>query len=681
MMNFFKIYKLIFVFLFFASFSCSKDETKKSNEAKIISWKFGDKTATIKGTDISITLPFGTDAANLKATAIISAKASISPDPKKAQDYTNPINFVVTAEDGTTKQTYKVTVTVAKNTEAKITSWKFRDKTATIKGTDISITLPFGTDLKSLTATVEISAGAKITPDPKTIKDYTKPVDFVVTAEDGTTKQTYKVTVTIAKNTEAKITSWKFGDKTATIKGTDISFSYPFGTDKNLLKNLTATAIISAKASIKPDPKTIKDYTNPVNFVVTAEDGTTKQTYKVTVSVEEAILKWTGGWRDEAAYTATIDHKTNKITIDVNSADFKTKVTLSDGVSIAPNPNTVNDWVNEVSFTVSKGSATETYRVKVTVNKKDIIKAKDSDIKTIVDTEITKLTNTGDFNHIDVSSVTNMKDLFKNKQSFNGDITKWDVSKVTNMANIFESAKTFNQDIGSWNVSNVTNMSYIFSNALLFDHDIGGWNVSNVTDMMLMFHNAKTFNQDIGNWNVSKVTNMSGMFYGAKVFNQDIGSWDVSNVTAMGYMFDGAVAFNQDIRSWDVSKVTSMNNMFAGAKVFNQDIGSWDVSKVTRMAKMFIGADSFNQDIGSWDVSKVTDMKYMFNGVDLFNQDIGSWKVSKVTDMSYMFAGAKVFNQNISSWTVTQVTNCSNFSKDATAFTSPNKPKFTKCTE
>ena len=421
-----KYYKLIFVFLCFASFSCSKDESKKSNEAKIISWKFGDKTATIKGTDISITLPVGTDAANLNATANISAKASISPDPSKAQDYTKPINFVVTAEDGTTKQTYKVTVTVEKNKKAEITSFKFGDKKATIKGTDISFSYPFGTDITKLTATVEISAKAKITPDPSKAQDYTKPVDFVVTAEDGTTKQTYKVTVTVEKNKKAEITSFKFGDKTATIKGTDISFSYPFGTDKNLLKNLNATASISAGAKINPDPAKTKDFTKPIDFVVTAEDGTTKKTYKVTVSVEEAILKWTGGWRDDDAYTANIDHKTNKITIDLNSADFDTKVTLSDGVDISPKPNTVNDWTKEVSFTVSKGSTTKTYKVKVTVNKKDIIKAKDSDIKTIVNAQITKLTSTGDFNHIDVVEVTDMSNLFR-YSTFNGDISKWDV--------------------------------------------------------------------------------------------------------------------------------------------------------------------------------------------------------------------------------------------------------------
>ena len=371
-----------------------------------------------------------------------------------------------------------------KSNEAKIISWKFGDKTATIKGTNISFSYPYGTDITKLTAKVEISSKAIIKPDPTKTKDYTNPIDFVVTAEDGTTKQTYKVTVTVAKNTEAKITSWKFGDKTATIKGTDISFSYPFGED---ITKLTAKVEISSKASIKPDPKTIKDYTKPIDFVVTAEDGTTKQTYKVKVTVEEAILKWTAGWRDDDAYTATIDHKTNKITIDVNSADFETKVTLSDGVSISPEPKTVNDWVKEVSFTLQKGSTTKTYKVKVTVNKKEIIKAKDSDIKSIVNAQITKLGNTGDFNHIDVSSVLIMKELFQDKISFNGDISKWDVSNVTDMQFMFYSARAFNQDIGSWDVSKVINMAKMFTYALVFNQDIGKWNVSNVTNMFGMF--------------------------------------------------------------------------------------------------------------------------------------------------------------------------------------------------
>ena len=63
------------------------------------------KRATIKGEDITITLPYLTDVTNLKATAKISARARINPDPANPRDYTNPVDFTVTGEDGTTKNT------------------------------------------------------------------------------------------------------------------------------------------------------------------------------------------------------------------------------------------------------------------------------------------------------------------------------------------------------------------------------------------------------------------------------------------------------------------------------------------------------------------------------------------------------------------------------------------------
>jgi surface protein len=64
---------------------------------------------------------------------------------------------------------------------------------------------------------------------------------------------------------------------------------------------------------------------------------------------------------------------------------------------------------------------------------------------------------------------------------------------------------SFNQDIGGWNVSSVTNMSEMFYSATVFNQDISGWNVSNVTSMESMFNNAYLFNQDISDWCVALI--------------------------------------------------------------------------------------------------------------------------------------------------------------------------------
>jgi len=118
----------------------------------------------------------------------------------------------------------------------------------------------------------------------------------------------------------------------------------------------------------------------------------------------------------------------------------------------------------------------------------------------------------GHINHWDVSSVTDMVDMFGSADSFNGDISDWDVSSVTDMRNMFEAAYSFNQDISGWDVSNVTNMRGMFDSAESFNQDISGWDVSSVEYMEGMFLYALAFNQDISGWNVSSVNYMYHMF-------------------------------------------------------------------------------------------------------------------------------------------------------------------------
>ena len=118
----------------------------------------------------------------------------------------------------------------------------------------------------------------------------------------------------------------------------------------------------------------------------------------------------------------------------------------------------------------------------------------------------------------DLSSVTNAKDFFRFCSSLvgNSSFSNWDVSSVTDMSNMFKDAIFFNQDISGWNVSSVTDMSNMFDEAINFNQDLSGWNVSSVTDMSNMFEGAINFNQDLSNWDISGVTSigssMEGMF-------------------------------------------------------------------------------------------------------------------------------------------------------------------------
>ena len=98
----------------------------------------------------------------------------------------------------------KKTPPVAQSSNAEITAVKLLKDTTNIAGSvviqgdSVKITVATATDLSSLTLKVTISANATISPADNTLQDFTHPVSYTITAQDGT-KKIYIVAVILDK--------------------------------------------------------------------------------------------------------------------------------------------------------------------------------------------------------------------------------------------------------------------------------------------------------------------------------------------------------------------------------------------------------------------------------------------------------------------------------------------------
>jgi hypothetical protein len=147
---------------------------------------------------VRVSVPHGTDVSSLVAVFETTGARVIVDDTEQASgvtinDFTEPLTYLVTAEDGTTAS-YIVNVRELPGAEKALTAFTIQGVTAAAsidaQARVIRVRVPLETDLGALIA-VFTTTGAAVLVDGReqesgvTVNDFTLPVAYVVRAEDG----------------------------------------------------------------------------------------------------------------------------------------------------------------------------------------------------------------------------------------------------------------------------------------------------------------------------------------------------------------------------------------------------------------------------------------------------------------------------------------------------------------
>jgi len=316
----------------------------------------------------------------------------------------NIIRTVVTAPDGTTQQSYTVTVTRAASADATLSG-------LTISAGTLSPEFASGTTSYTASVANSVSTGFTVTASKSqstaTINQYLGAtgttafagnlsvgdniIRILVTAPDGTTTNTYTVTVTRAASADASLSGINLSSGTLTPAFATGTTSYTAAVANSFSTGYTVTATKSqgnastvqylGSTGNTPFAGNLSVGANIIRTVVTAQDGTTQQTYTVTVtrlSADESLSNLTisSGTLTPAfasgttSYTASVANAVSTgytITGTKGQSNATTNLYLgSSGTTAFTGNLSVGANIIRIVVTAEDGTTTSTYTVTIT---------------------------------------------------------------------------------------------------------------------------------------------------------------------------------------------------------------------------------------------------------------------------------------------------------------------------
>jgi hypothetical protein len=319
----------------------------EDNNAKVITGFYFTDPLAVGEIDegaktITVLVPYGTNLEALKPTVYYTG-VSLNPVSGRVNAFTFPAVYTVTARNGTV-QPYTVRVSARQSSTKDITGFSFPGVAAfdtiigAVPGPDgkipIAITVSDRTNIAALTPSIS-HTGKTISPGPGAAGNFSGPVSYRVTAEDGSTKD-YSVSVHLSGNSSKVISGFSFTSIPAVgqvdQEAHTIEVAVPhsaaplIGSLAPTITYIGASIGVSGAApqSVHPFTDASRDFSNtasnPLVYTVTAADGTT-QDYRVRVSVEEQNLSFGVsflGISDADLISESFDQNTGLLTIQVN---------------------------------------------------------------------------------------------------------------------------------------------------------------------------------------------------------------------------------------------------------------------------------------------------------------------------------------------------------------------------
>lgn len=303
----------------------------KSKSCDLLTYAFqspavtGTITPNATGGTVSLTVPFGTTLTAIKALFTISDSAKIyngaviQVSGVTSNNFSSTLTYKIIAQDTNYSKTYTVSVIVSANTESDLLTYDIVTPASTgiistnANGGIVDITVPFATNISNLIGQFTISSQAtaiinNFTQQPGvTANNFSDTVLLVVKSQDGLHSKFYKITVHITPNSQCDLLTYKFntpnsiGVITPSFNGGSVALMVPFSTNlTNLVADFTTSDLASATVNsiVQVRNGSTNDFTNPVNYLIKAQNLINTKTYVVTVTRATGIdaLERNGNW-------------------------------------------------------------------------------------------------------------------------------------------------------------------------------------------------------------------------------------------------------------------------------------------------------------------------------------------------------------------------------------------------